>query len=117
MIMFLDGPAKGTILSLERAPVFLRVCIEDEMGPARKVDALDQRDDAPRDGERLYAYVLAKIPNVAFMRPGGRKILADYQLCPEQPEPGQMLDRERWEFWCGAQAAAVPTAVIRYMLT
>jgi hypothetical protein len=52
VIRLLDGPAAGSTLSLQRAPVYLRVVID----PAGKVDALDQLDDMPEDDEVVYVY-------------------------------------------------------------
>jgi len=53
VITLLDGPAAGAKLALHRAPVFLRVVIDRATGA---VDALDQLDDTPRDGEDVHVY-------------------------------------------------------------
>lgn len=52
-VHLVDGPAAGTHLALRRAPVFLRIVIDRRSG---KVDALDELDDTPREGEGLHVY-------------------------------------------------------------
>jgi hypothetical protein len=52
MVRFLDGPAKGKALALQRAPLLLRVVIAE----AGNIDALDQPDDMPTQHERVTVY-------------------------------------------------------------
>lgn len=53
MSRFLDGPAAGQELTLARAPIFLRVVIDQTDG---KVDALDRLDDTPSPSEHVHVY-------------------------------------------------------------
>jgi hypothetical protein len=52
-VHLVDGPAADARLALHRAPVYLRVVIDRESGA---IDALDQLDDTPRDGEAVHVY-------------------------------------------------------------
>jgi len=101
---FLDGPAKGSCLSLQRAPLFLRVVVDQD----GTVDALDQLDDTPRPTEVIHVYHLASEPaRVHVCRAGGRGgmgITADYRLYEVQPTDDQARDPEKWPAWCQGQA-------------
>jgi hypothetical protein len=104
MICFRDGPAKGAVLQLQRAPIFLRVAIDAVGG----VDALDQLDDEPREGETLFAYRVdghATNYHVRCSRPrrSGWVIKADYLLVDPQPDAATMLDNEAWQRWALSQ--------------
>ncbi|HEY1187150.1 MAG TPA: hypothetical protein VGE74_05800 [Gemmata sp.] len=107
MTRFTDGPAAGVVLSLRRAPLFLRV-VRDAAG---KFDALDQLADEPAVDESLTAYVLAGEPSVMFLdwtekgkRRGGRFVSASYRHVPDQPPDWVMRDQGAWRAWCaGAQ--------------
>ena len=69
MTRFLDGPAAGNALMLRRAPLFLRVTIDAAGG---KVDALDQLDDDPQDGETVHVY---------RQLPGTRSMVCAHSTC------------------------------------
>lgn len=114
MTLFLDGPAHGKSLELERTPLLLRVCLRfestDLIGGERvdDVDALDQLDDEALKNERLYVYRLKDKPGVAFIdgrdpktggRVGRRVSLASYRLNRVQPPDDVMRDRARWQAW------------------
>ena len=60
MIQFLDGPAAGHPMRLRRAPIFLRVVVDEKTG---EVDALDQINDSPRPGEAMHAYRITEKPS------------------------------------------------------
>jgi hypothetical protein len=104
MIQFLDGPAKGQFLNLERLPHFLRV--------VRSVDgawdALDQLDDDPKPDESIYAYVMVGEPGVMHVdfrdkrgkRQGRWSKTATYRLFEPQPSDGVMRETEFWRAWC-----------------
>lgn len=107
MIQFLDGPAKGQLLILERLPHFLRA--------VRSVDgawdALDQIDDEPRPDEAIYAYVMVGEPGIMHVdgrRDGKRwsrtSKTATYRLCEHQPSDGVMRTAEFWRAWCHKHA-------------
>jgi len=103
MIRFLDGPAEGTPLDLRRAPVLLRVVIDQD----GTVDALDQLDDTPKDSETIYVYYRDGEVSRGFMCSRGRGgkgcqliLSADYRLHAEQPD---VRATERWQEWCVAK--------------
>lgn len=102
MVRFLDGPAIDATLMLRRAPVFLRVTI----GAGQEIDALDQLDDEPRDGEEVFVY--RKVPGTrgrVLMRPGGCYEIGDYRFMPDAPTSG-LRDVAQWRAWVAATAAA-----------
>ena len=105
MITFVDGPAAGTVLDLERAPVFLRVVIDRQTGA---VDAVDQVGDRPRLGEDVHVYRRvgqAERYHLKCSKPAesGWRSKANYQLHDEQPADHVARDRESWEEWAGFQ--------------
>ena len=99
MIKFSDGPAMGQTLHLQRVPIFLRVVEKDG-----KWDALDQKDDEPRPGEKLYAYTLAEEPSRGFI--DGTKYRGPFNhatyvyIAPSQPTQEQMATLPAWVAWC-----------------
>ena len=100
MISFLDGPAEGTRLSLQRAPYFLRVVIDQ----AGKVDALDQLDDEIRPGETAHVYYQTKHLGDAIYCSRGpsrcrRVVSAEYRLYEEQPDQAVLRDNQAWVAW------------------
>lgn len=109
MINFLDGPAKGTVLELRRAPLLLRVVIDRTTG---EVDALDQLEDVPRLGEAVHVYHRQGAPRRFHVRYSGRRdgrrsgcvLAADYALFPFQPADEVARDNERWQKWAAMVA-------------
>ncbi len=104
MTRFEDGPAEGQVLSLRRAPKYLRVV---ECRGAW--DALDQMDDVPQPRETLYAYEVVGEPGMCHIR--GAKIsgfyaLATYRFIAEQPDEAVMRDWVAWRRWCLARQKA-----------
>ncbi len=105
MTRFTDGPAKGQILTLGRAPLFLRVA-QDANGTW---DALDQIDDFPKATETLYAYVRVGSAGQCFMdgrdkktgkRRGRACVIAEYRFYEEQPDQFTLgFRKENWEAW------------------
>ena len=105
MVRLLDGPAEGNSLKLRRAPVFLRVVIDND----RSVDALDRLEDVPQDDESIYVY---KIRPETFGRyhllvrgknartHGGWWQSGDYDLFDDQPEDEILRDTAKWREWC-----------------
>lgn len=104
MIRFLDGPAQGAKLSLERAPRFLRVVIDQ----AGEIDALDQLDDKMRAGETGHVYELAsQVQNVIACTRGNGCLfmaIADYRLYAQQPSQELLRDNQAWQEWAQGQA-------------
>jgi hypothetical protein len=110
MTGFTDGPAAGQTLYLRRAPVYLRVAV----GPKVQVDALDQLDDEPADGEQLHAYRKVSDDGTAHVdsrdAKTGRRIgrwyaCATYAVADPQPDQDTMRSRDAWRGWCQQQAA------------
>lgn len=104
MTTFEDGPARGQHLGLRRAPFVIRVTEKDGA-----FDALDQADDEPFPGEKLFAYVQVGYPTVCHMRiakPGrsGFYAIATYRLIDPQPVDAEMRENEAWTKWCHANA-------------
>lgn len=108
MSHFLDGPAVGTVLSLRRSPLFLRVVRDTASGD---FDALDQLDDSVRDNEVVFAYRLVKHTGSAFICSRGRGCqqmqISSYCLCEEQPLPAVLRDNAAWREWATNQAEAM----------
>lgn len=102
---FKDGPAAGSVLMLARAPMMLRVVVDE----AGKVDALDQLGDTPKEGESLFVYIMRGAPGATGFwdgrgkdgrRTGGSFASAAYRLCSIQPSGDEARTREGWESWC-----------------
>lgn len=99
MTTFDDGPAKGQLLRLKRAPFFLRV-VEDN----GKWDALDQFEDHPKPHEKLYAYKCKEHPGVCHLHMaggrGGWYAVATYLFVKNQPSDSDMRTEDAWHQWC-----------------
>lgn len=97
------GPANGQNLMLRAAPRLLRVTLATERGKP-KFDALDQPEDRPQSGERLFAYELdgeATNVHVNMGRKGsGWYKLANYKFIPAQPTDAEMRTGTAWLKWC-----------------
>lgn len=112
MSTFLGGPAHGTELKLARAPIYLRVAIDRESG---KVDALDDLNDAPRDGEDVHVYLRVTDPVLVCVRQGalsGFQVVADYAYVPDAPAE-QLRDLPDWQRWANGQPGDVVNEVRR----
>lgn len=99
MTRFIDGPAEGVSLMLQRSLVFLRV-VHDRSG---KWDALDQLEDTPKNDERILVYFLEDLLGFAhynFGPKGGcRCQRANYKLYDPQPEDSRVRETEAWAQW------------------
>lgn len=98
MTTFIDGPAKGNILMLKRAPIYLRAVSNAE----GKWDACDQLEDTVHPGEVPVAYVLAETPGQAFIdgpRIRGLYPISRYQLVLNQPDASVMMNNNLWAAW------------------
>jgi hypothetical protein len=110
MTKFTDGPAAGVVLSLHRAPLYLRV-VRDTDG---KVDALDQLDDRPEIDEEVFAYALTENRGIVHInardnrgrRCGGFFPMTTYQLAITQPTDKTMRDSKAWGEWALGQDKA-----------
>lgn len=101
MIRFLDGPASGVTLTLRRAPIFLRVVTKD----GTNWDALDEKGDEWRHGERVYVYILQDRPTAVHMKcarkaDSGFYAAGEYRHLDEEIAPGTLRDNESWTLWC-----------------
>lgn len=110
---FIDGPAVGVVLQLQRAPLFLRAV--HTPGPSGgSWDALDMHDDRPESHETIVAYRRASQPfNVHIKRSrkaGGSGWFtgASYAVCPEQPPDDVLRGRTSWESWAWDQSRLSP---------
>lgn len=108
MTRFEDGPAHGQVLSLSRATIFLRVVEENGV-----FDALDQPEDTPKPGEKIYAYQCAEYHGTAFVdgtdketgrRKGWRSAMATYRVVQNQPTDAEMRSTFGWQKWCKEEA-------------
>ena len=102
MITFKNGPLQGHKLSLKRSPIFLRAVT----GGSEPFDALDQLNDNPQPGEKLFAYVLAAPPSRGFVDGtwySGPVIWAEYEMIEPQPMEQDMRDTDRWAAWVEQQ--------------
>jgi hypothetical protein len=110
MTSFSDGPAKGQILELRRAPIFLRVTTL----ASGKCDALDQIDDKPMADEHLFAYRLtAKAGMMHIFRRGGGggwQTIAEYRMHEPQPTDAEMRTTEAWRRWTEQAVRTLDTA-------
>lgn len=99
MVRVLDGPARGAVLSLRRAPMYMRVVID----PHGKVDALDQVDDVPEPGETVHVYArLRGTRSQVSVRPGGCYETGDYEHMPDV-EAERLRDTDAWRAWAREQ--------------
>lgn len=110
MTTFADGPAKGQVLQLTRAPFFLRVTRDSE---TLEFDALDQLHDTPRPRENLMVYERKAPPTAVHINRGkngsGWYAAAEYQLFPVQPTDVEMRDVVKWRAWCEKNAGVKNT--------
>lgn len=101
---FIDGPAEGKRLSLQRDPLFLRVVVDGR----GKVDALDLLDDVADPSERIFVYRQFANHGRAFFCTRGKgcqlENMNSYTLYHEQPADEVLRDNAKWAEWCQQQA-------------
>jgi hypothetical protein len=107
MTTFTDGPAKGEVLALRRAPLLLRVVQSAVKG---EWDALDQLADTPTPREKVHVYRRVGKAQWVFWRPGGRFAWASYSYEPVQPPADVTRDTAAWQAWATERAAVRATA-------
>lgn len=105
MISFRLGPAGGKSLDLRRAPVLLRVVIDQD----GTVDALDQPDDEPKSTETIHVYVRTGEASHGFACSRGRGcqpvVIAEYVHLLSQPADDVARDNVSWQAWAERTAA------------
>lgn len=107
MISFIDGPAKGQTLMLQRAPLFLRVTEKgsDMFGNGGTWDGLDQPTDEPRSDEKLHVYHLTDKPSMVHINRGGASkgsgfyAYAAYKLFTNPPRDEVVRENREWRMW------------------
>lgn len=105
MTKFIDGPAEGQTLMLQRAPIFLRA-VQDQK---KEWDALDQLHDTVADGETVYVYVLDREPGRCHVlrrgkgQQSGWYTVATYRLHIEQPSQEILSSTIGWRKWVQTQ--------------
>jgi len=96
---FVNGPAIGVLLTLERIPLMLRVVVDEE----GKWDALNEVDDEVKPGETVHVYRACGEPDQVHIdkvehgrRCGEWSQMLDYS---HWPNPGA-VHTQRTEDWC-----------------
>lgn len=109
MSTFLDGPAQGKGLMLRRAPLLLRVVIDETDG---SVDALDQLDDTPGPSERIHVYKRVSEAQTVHLCARGKARgasgwyqMADYQHLPTV-DGERLRETQAWRDWCESEEAS-----------
>lgn len=103
------GTLRGP-LNLERTPRFLRFVMQGSKFDT--LDALDQPDDTPREGETIYAaeQVDSSSVHVSGWKDGKRwgrwEKTAVYELTKEQPSQEIMANWKQWGQWCEERLAS-----------
>jgi hypothetical protein len=101
---FADGPAAGKSVLLQRAPIALRVVIDQD----GKMDALDLLEDAPQTNEEVYVYVReGGVTGAGFVdyrdsrgrRQGKRFESGIYKLFTPQPRQVDVRSNKYWKEW------------------
>jgi len=111
MITFLDGPAEGQLMSLQRTPIMLRVV----RSPSGICDALDLLTDEATAQEEIWVYRMDGVSLSGVVcsrnrRPGNRcDPLASYRLLPQQPADEHVRTTTAWQAWCEAVLFAEQT--------
>jgi hypothetical protein len=112
MITFRDGPAKGQVLQLKRAPRLLRVVCS----AGGEWDALDQLGDTPPADESITVYQLnpATVSRYHLLCGRGKSgqnasgwyFDAEYFVLADQPADSQVRDNAAWRAWAMQHAEA-----------
>lgn len=106
---FLDGPAMGVVLELQRAPLFLRVVAD-----THEFDALDLLTDKPELGEVIHAYRrvaddgwihLDYTEKKTGRRKGKTIHSATYAVLDPQPPEDVLRDTAKWREFCTQEQA------------
>jgi hypothetical protein len=103
MTTFIDGPAKGEVLHLKRAPKFLRVTQNGLV-----FDGLDQLGDEPEETELIYVYQICEPVAGMITTTRGVFPIARYRHVQPQPEDHQVRLTHCWRAWTEKQALLSP---------
>lgn len=99
---FVDGPAVGTLLQLQRAPLMLRL-VQDAKG---EWDALDLLTDKPQEDETIHVYRATGGGTRIHIKAASRKDSGWFQMLEyrEWPNPGDehLRTTKAWHEWCDA---------------
>lgn len=99
MLTLIDGPCKGTYMC-KRAPVFLRAV--KGLDNAGNCDCLDQLNDKPNSGEKVYVYERQGEAGTVHLYYGGNKggwyALASYHHLADV-DGEQLRDNATWQEW------------------
>ena len=102
------GVSRG-MLPLRRTPKFLRFVLTGSDWAT--LDALDQLDDEPREGEHVVAAVLKESSTMHLdgvrngRRFGAWRKVVTYEPVTPQPPQDLLRDAAKWREWATAQAA------------
>lgn len=104
MTRFIDGPAEGKTLMLQRAPFFLRA-VQSFDG---SWDALDQLHDEPRIDERIVLYQLEGEPTWIHVcrsprSQSGMYRGGTYRLASDPPGEATLRSRVAWQEWANRE--------------
>ena len=111
MITFLDGPAFGQALDLERTPCALRVVVNAN----GQWDALDQIKDDPKPDDTIHVYTLASVPGTVHIdyrdaqgrRSGKWLRSAQYRAWPQSVADEELRTWDAWTAWCLRNKVAI----------
>jgi hypothetical protein len=105
MTRFVNGPAHGATLLLQRRPMPFQLRVTVKPGPDGKdvFDALDQWEDKAAADETLHAYEIFGEVGWCHMNFGGGKggfyAMASYRYILDQPDDATMRDNDAWAKW------------------
>jgi hypothetical protein len=103
MTTFIDGPAKGEVLYLKRAPRFLRVTQN-----GITFDGLDQLADEPQETELIHVYqITGPIAGIVTTTRGVFPV-AQYRFFQPPPPDSHVRQNHAWRGWTTRQAANHP---------
>ncbi|MFZ5832386.1 MAG: hypothetical protein ACOY3P_20055 [Planctomycetota bacterium] len=98
------GQRIGSRLALTRAPIFLRVVVNED----GEVDALDLLDDTPSAYESIHVYKCSEVyaSGVLCSRGKGCRRFTDasYRYYDEHPADDILRDNAKWRAWCKTEA-------------
>ena len=102
MTKFIDGPAIGIEMALNRTPIMLRVV--DENGT---FDALSELNDFPNPREKVYCYVMSAYNEATHTCKTGWCPNVEYKLNGIQPTDEIMRNNDLWADWVTKQEAVL----------
>lgn len=104
---FIDGPAVGVFLQLQRGPMMLRL-VQNAKG---EWDALDLLTDKPRKDETVHVYRATGQGTTVHIKAARRKDSGWFRMLEyrEWPNPGDehLRTMEAWHKWCDENREAL----------